>query len=224
ILTMLNKLIDSVNELKTDNKNFLHRLTEVEQRTGVMEEEPAKEKKQVAALDAKIMSLAQRLDDQENRARRNNLHILGFPEQIEKGKPIQFLQEVLPKTLGLDDGIQLELEQAHCSLAPRPDAGQRSRPFIVKFLRFQTKEMIIRKARERQQDPHLSRELQEKRRRFTEVKKQLREREIKYGLFYPAILKITWEGKDYSCNSPNEAQAFLKRQPLTSSSGSNKTE
>uniref|UniRef100_H2ZWA1 L1 transposable element RRM domain-containing protein n=1 Tax=Latimeria chalumnae TaxID=7897 RepID=H2ZWA1_LATCH len=155
------------------------------------------------------------------RARRNNLHILGFPEQIEQGKPIQFLQEALPKILELEDGIQLELEQAHHTLAPRPGADQRPRPFIVKFLRYQTKEMIIQKVREKGPlnwegnkiliFPDLSKELQEKRRGFLEVKKQLRDREIRYGLFYPAILKVTWERKDYSFNSPKDAQAFLEK-------------
>uniref|UniRef100_H3B2I9 L1 transposable element RRM domain-containing protein n=1 Tax=Latimeria chalumnae TaxID=7897 RepID=H3B2I9_LATCH len=228
ILAMLNKMTDSlatltnsVEELEVVNKDFLCHLNEVEQRTGAVEDELAEEKKRVAALDSKIAILAQRLDDQENRARRNNLRILGFPEQMEKGKPIQFLQEVLPKTLGLADGMQLELERAHRSLAPRPAAGQWPRPFIVRFLRFLVKEMVIRRARERGAldwegnkiliFPDLSRELQEKRRKFMEVKKHLRDIGVKYGLFYPAILKVSMKGNDYSFNTPNEVQDFLKR-------------
>uniref|UniRef100_H3A8S6 L1 transposable element RRM domain-containing protein n=1 Tax=Latimeria chalumnae TaxID=7897 RepID=H3A8S6_LATCH len=200
--TSINKLTNTVEELKTDNKRYWKHLIELEQRTGEIEEEQAKDKKHIAALNAKITSLAQKLDDQENRARRNNLRILGFPEQIEQGKPIQFLQEALPKILELEDGMQLEMERAHRTLAPRPGADQRPRPFIVKFLRYQTKEMIIRKVREKGTlnwegnkiliFPDLSKELQEKRRGFLEVKKQLRDREIRYGLFYLAILKVTW--------------------------------
>nr|XP_014341297.1 PREDICTED: uncharacterized protein LOC106702735 [Latimeria chalumnae] len=80
----INKLTNTVEELKTDNKRYWKHLIELEQRTGEIEEEQAKDKKHIAALDAKITSLAQKLDDQENRARRNNLRILGFPEQIEQ--------------------------------------------------------------------------------------------------------------------------------------------
>uniref|UniRef100_H3AD16 L1 transposable element RRM domain-containing protein n=1 Tax=Latimeria chalumnae TaxID=7897 RepID=H3AD16_LATCH len=219
MLDSLATLTNLVEELKGVNKEFLRCLNEVEQRTGSVEEELAEEKKRVAALDLRIAILVQRLDDQENRARRNNLRILGFPEQIEKGKPIQFLQEVLPKLLGLADGMQLE--RAHRSLVPRPAIGQHPRPFIVKFLRFPLKEMVIRRVRERGAlvwegnkilvFPDLSRELQEKRKKFMEVKKQLRDRGVKYGLFYPAILKICMGGKDYSFNTPNEAQDFLKK-------------
>uniref|UniRef100_H2ZSP0 L1 transposable element RRM domain-containing protein n=1 Tax=Latimeria chalumnae TaxID=7897 RepID=H2ZSP0_LATCH len=216
---LINTLTNTVEGLKADNKRYWKHFNELEQRTGVIEEEQAKDKKHIVALDAKITSPVQKLDDQENRARRNNLRILGFPEQIEQGKPIQFLQEALPKILELEDGIQLELERAHRTLAPRPGTDQRPHPFIVKFLRYQTKEMIIRKAREKGPlnwegnkiliFPDLSKELQEKRRGFLEVKKQLRDRGIRYGLFYPAVFKVTWERKDYSYNSPKEVQAFL---------------
>uniref|UniRef100_H3AWL7 L1 transposable element RRM domain-containing protein n=1 Tax=Latimeria chalumnae TaxID=7897 RepID=H3AWL7_LATCH len=221
IVESLKTLTNAIEEIKADNRDFLHRLNEVEQRTDTLEEELEKEKQHTAALDSKIAALAQRLDDQENRARRNNLRILGFPEHIEKGKPIQFLQDALPKLLGLADGTQLEMERAHRTLAPRPEAGQRPRPFIVRFLKFQEKEMIIRKAKERGAldwegnkiliFPDLSKELQEKRKRFLDVKKQQRDHGVEYGLFYPATLKIFLEGKDYSFTNPKEAQAFWKK-------------
>uniref|UniRef100_H3API2 L1 transposable element RRM domain-containing protein n=1 Tax=Latimeria chalumnae TaxID=7897 RepID=H3API2_LATCH len=214
----LKALINAVEEMKAENRDFWCRLNEGEQRTDTLEKELEKKKQHTAVLDSKITVLTQKLDDQENRARRNNLRILGFPEQTEKVKPIQFLQEALPKLLGLADRMQLEVERAHCTLAPHPEAGQCPRPFIVKFLRFQEKEMIIRKARERGAlewegnkiliFPDLSRELQEKRRRFLDVKKQLREQGVKYGLFYPATLKIFLGSKDYSFTDPKEAQAF----------------
>ncbi|XP_014339912.2 uncharacterized protein LOC135358183 [Latimeria chalumnae] len=224
---MLNRMLDSlatltnsVEEHKGVNKEFLRHLNEVEQRTGSVEEELIG-KKRDAALDSRIVILVQRLDDQENQAQRNHLRILGFPEQIEKDKPIQFLQEVLLKLLGLADGMQLELARAHRSLALRPAAGQRPCPFIVKFLRFLVKEMVIQRARERGAldwegskiliFPDLLRDLQEKRKKFVEVKQQLRDRGVKYGLFYPAILKISMGGKDYSFTTPNEVQDFLKK-------------
>uniref|UniRef100_H3B7H5 L1 transposable element RRM domain-containing protein n=1 Tax=Latimeria chalumnae TaxID=7897 RepID=H3B7H5_LATCH len=222
VVESLKALTNAVEEMRAENKDFQRRLNEVEQRTDALEEELEKEKQHTAALDSKTAALAQRLDDQENRARRNNLQILGFPEQIEKGKPIQFLQEALPKLLGLADGTQLEVERAHHTLAPHPEASQRLCPFIVTFLRFQEKEMIICKAKERGAldwegnkiliFPDLSKELQEKRRTFLDVKKQLREQGAKYGLFYPATLKIFLEVRVYSFINPKEAQAFWKKQ------------
>uniref|UniRef100_H2ZY25 L1 transposable element RRM domain-containing protein n=1 Tax=Latimeria chalumnae TaxID=7897 RepID=H2ZY25_LATCH len=229
ILTTLNNVVESlkaltkvVEEMRAENRDTKHRLNEGEQRIDILEKELEKEKKHNAALDSKFTALAQRLDDQENRARRNNLRILGFPEQREKGKPLQFLQEVLPKLLGLTDGTQLEVERAHHTLGPRPEAGQQPRPFIVKFLRFQDKKRIIRKVRERGTlewegnkiliFPDLSKELQEKRRRILDVKKTAegKRSEIRTLLSsYPQDL--SGGGKDYAFTDPKEAQTFWTR-------------
>uniref|UniRef100_H3AZ64 L1 transposable element RRM domain-containing protein n=1 Tax=Latimeria chalumnae TaxID=7897 RepID=H3AZ64_LATCH len=219
IRSMLLRMSTAIEEIKETNKDFLRRLKEVEQRTGTLEEKSASTEEQMTALKAEIATLTRRVDDQENR-RRNNLRILGFPEASEKGKPIQFLQVALPELLQLPENTVLDLEHAHRSLAPHPSEGQRPCPFIVKFLRFPMKELILHKARELGTltwqghriliFPDLSRDLMEWRKKFLEVKRGLREHNLQYGLFYPATLKVTVNRVDSSFTSPKEAQAFLE--------------
>ncbi|KAJ3590341.1 hypothetical protein NHX12_008293 [Muraenolepis orangiensis] len=94
-----------------------------------------------AKLKAKIIDL-------EGRSRRNNLRIIGIPESIEGPRPTAFYSEVLVKMLG-DQVLQTppELDRAHRTLAAKPRQGDKPRPVIVCFHRHQTKELVIREAR-----------------------------------------------------------------------------
>uniref|UniRef100_H3B249 L1 transposable element RRM domain-containing protein n=1 Tax=Latimeria chalumnae TaxID=7897 RepID=H3B249_LATCH len=148
-----------------------------------------------------------RVDDLENRSRHNNICFMGLPEGVENGRPIDFLKKNLPVLLDLPEGEDLEIERAHRSLAPKPKTNQRPRPIIMRLLRFQTRELILRRAREKQivtwenhrlaffQD--LSKEVQQKRKAFMECKRILRERVVKYLIAYPAILQIHHEEQWY---------------------------
>uniref|UniRef100_H2ZUY9 L1 transposable element RRM domain-containing protein n=1 Tax=Latimeria chalumnae TaxID=7897 RepID=H2ZUY9_LATCH len=195
----------SISEIKETNAGFLTRKATIEQRISDSEDKLLKAESSITRLNAKISKPCARLDDQENRARRNNLQILGFPEGAEQNNPIKFLEEVLPQLLCLPDNLDLDTEWAHHSLGPRPTAGQRPCPFIIKLLHFPIKELVLKKARDSKSlewegnkiliFPDISKDLQEKRKLFQPVKKLLRAKEIKYSLFYPAVLKIMWKGE-----------------------------
>uniref|UniRef100_H3B3N5 L1 transposable element RRM domain-containing protein n=1 Tax=Latimeria chalumnae TaxID=7897 RepID=H3B3N5_LATCH len=191
----LNMVTTAVAEIKESNTDFRYRMNEQEQHIAALEDRVANGEKKIDSMEMKITVLSQRLDDQKNRARRNNLCFLGFPEMAGQGKSIKFIQETLPALLQLAEGTQLEVEQ-------RPAAGQRPRPIIVRFLWFPIKEMILCKARElgplewEGNKILIFPDLSERRKKFNEVKRRLRDHRIKYGLFYPAMLKITVDGKD----------------------------
>uniref|UniRef100_H2ZUE5 L1 transposable element RRM domain-containing protein n=1 Tax=Latimeria chalumnae TaxID=7897 RepID=H2ZUE5_LATCH len=184
IYRSLETLTTAIKELKDTNAGFLTRIMSVEQR--------------VSDLQKKISLLQVCLDDQENRARRNNLHIIGFPEGAKQGKPAQFLQNILPTLLNIKVESPIEIERAHCSLASRPPEGKWLRPLIVKFLRFPVKEKLLSAARslgKLEWQGHLiqiylvlSKDLQDKQRLFQLVKKTLRDLNVRYGLYYPATL------------------------------------
>uniref|UniRef100_H2ZUA9 L1 transposable element RRM domain-containing protein n=1 Tax=Latimeria chalumnae TaxID=7897 RepID=H2ZUA9_LATCH len=164
-----------------------------------------------------------RIDDLENRSHRNNVRILGFPEGIEGNNPCAFLSKILPDLQGLDSAEPLEIERAHRSLGQHPPPDKRPRAFIVKLLRYPTREKILKAAREKGRStwqgnnisfyPDLSRDLQQRRQRFTEVRHQLLDRGIRYGMFYPATLRVTFNGVASAYTSPEEVAAFIKTLP-----------
>uniref|UniRef100_H3APF8 L1 transposable element RRM domain-containing protein n=1 Tax=Latimeria chalumnae TaxID=7897 RepID=H3APF8_LATCH len=195
------------------------RLTEAERRISKVEDEGVEETQRLQRVEQQLAAAVNRIDDLENRSRRNNIRIVGFPEGVEGGNPRKFLQAVIPELLGLDKEVPLEIERAHRALGPRPAPSQRSRAFIIKLLRFPTRERILGAARvkghvmwENQRIsffPDWSRDLQLKRQLFWEIRKILRDRKIKFGLFYPAVLKITHNGETLAFTDPGEAKKYL---------------
>uniref|UniRef100_H3A9T6 L1 transposable element RRM domain-containing protein n=1 Tax=Latimeria chalumnae TaxID=7897 RepID=H3A9T6_LATCH len=218
ITSTVSKLLSSIEDIKETNENILSRMLDMEQRVSDAEDGLLKTDSQLEDLKRQITILRDRIDDQENRGRRNNLRLLGFPEGLEQNNLIKFLDETLPQILGLPETTSLDIEQAHRSLGPRPTAGQRPRPFIIKLLHYQTRELLLKAAWDMKSPtwegqkilifPDISKNLQEKCKLFLPIKKQLQLRGIKYGIFYPATLKITYQGTTESFTSPEEAAKY----------------
>uniref|UniRef100_H3AHM4 L1 transposable element RRM domain-containing protein n=1 Tax=Latimeria chalumnae TaxID=7897 RepID=H3AHM4_LATCH len=163
-------LTSAVDDLQKLSKDILTRMITVEQRTLDLEDQLQREEEKSTTL--------------------------------RQGNPTAFLQAALTQLLGLPEDSPLEFERAHRALRPRPSSEQRPRAFVIKLLRFPVREQMLRRAREKGSldwkgnkimvFPDLSQDLQERRRQFLPVKKLLQQRGYKYGLFYPATLKVTW--------------------------------
>uniref|UniRef100_H3AFT3 L1 transposable element RRM domain-containing protein n=1 Tax=Latimeria chalumnae TaxID=7897 RepID=H3AFT3_LATCH len=205
ILTSIRQISPTIVEIKQGNADILRRLASIEMHLSDLDGQLAAAEMKIESLTSDVVDLRNRLDDQENKAWRNNVRILGFPEGVEQGNPTRFLGETLPTLLKLPEGTELSMEWAHRSLATRPAPGQRPHPFIVKLLHFSMKELLLKSVRELGIldweghrilfFPDLSKALQDRRRLFLPVKKILREKKVKYGLFYPATLQITYRGE-----------------------------
>ncbi|KAJ8277991.1 hypothetical protein GJAV_G00082520 [Gymnothorax javanicus] len=110
--------------------------------------------KRLAALEAKTSTptasnakLAAKIIDLESRSRRNNIRVIGLPEAIEGTQLTAFFSNMLGEVFGDVLGSPPECERAHRSVAPKPAPHQRPRPVIIRLLKFQEKDRIIREAR-----------------------------------------------------------------------------
>lgn len=85
---------------------------------------------EVDKLNVELESLQEKLEDAENKARRDNLRIRGIPEAITdlQGTATAFFQELAPE-IPLE---HLELDRIHRPLAPKPTEG----PPETSLLRF----------------------------------------------------------------------------------------
>uniref|UniRef100_H3AZB9 L1 transposable element RRM domain-containing protein n=1 Tax=Latimeria chalumnae TaxID=7897 RepID=H3AZB9_LATCH len=218
ILSSIQQISIAIKDIQRSNKDILGRLTSIEAHLTELDERLTVAEARFVALTSTVSELRSQLDDQENRARRNNIRVLGFPEGVEQGNPSKFLEEALSTILKLPAGTDLSIERAHRSLAPRPAPGQRPRPFIIKLLRFPVKELLLRSARELGMlqweghkillFPDLSKALQDRHQQLLPAKKILRDKSIKYGLFYPATLCVTYKGLTLSFGSAEEVEKF----------------
>ncbi|KAF3835726.1 hypothetical protein F7725_028284 [Dissostichus mawsoni] len=183
--------------------DVLTRITSAEARLDMLEDTEDQRRNSPPALASEVETLNAKLVEYEDRDRRVNLRIYGFPEHSEEKDALSFLKTALPDILQTDFPGCLDLERAHRSLAPiRP--GAPPRPFVVRFLRFQQKEHMRKVAREIgdvrwkthkisfYQD--FSKATQDRRRSFLECKRLLHSAKIPFGIGYLAVLSFTAPG------------------------------
>uniref|UniRef100_H3AVM5 L1 transposable element RRM domain-containing protein n=1 Tax=Latimeria chalumnae TaxID=7897 RepID=H3AVM5_LATCH len=162
-----------------------------------------------------------RVQDLENRCRRNNIQVLGVPEGAEGNDSFGhvFLLNLLRKFLPLYEAGVLEIEQSHRTLGLMLDPDQHPRPIIARFLHFRDRNNILRLAREAGElcwrrgkimiFPDMSRELAMQRHLFTPDRWCCMVLGLKYALQYPATLQVTINGWQKKFTDPEEALTEL---------------
>ena len=159
----------------------------------------------------------------ENYTRRQNIRIVGIPENAEGPRPSEFITKLLIDVFGEDNFEKPpSVDRAHRSLAPKPvDGDNRPRPFIVKLHHFQTKELILRLARQKGPlsyngsrfhiFPDYSPDINKRRAAFSESKKKLHAAKIQFALFYPATLQFTHNGRRMKFTDPTTALTYVNK-------------
>ena len=165
----------------------------------------------------RITYLESKTEDMENRARRNNLRLVGLPEGAEGTQPmIDYIHRMLPVWLELDDTKSFTLERAHRTLArPRPD---QNRAVIIRFLRFQDREFVFNTSKQRSlsHDDHkiffaqdLSAETMKARSTFKAVKKKFIEAGSFRGFTLQPCKMRALHNRKILFSTPEEAENFL---------------
>ncbi|KAF3847098.1 hypothetical protein F7725_020126 [Dissostichus mawsoni] len=148
--TTLKTVASDVSIIKSDTtelKNAVNALQisleEAEDRIGSLEDSTAN----MANESKRVEQLWNRVEDQENRGRRNNIKFIGLKEGKEAGSTINdYVKKVLNDGLGLQ-GAEYEIERSHRSGGPRPDDNQPPRMILVKFLRYTAQQKVLTAAK-----------------------------------------------------------------------------
>lgn len=153
-----------------------------------------------------------KLTDQEARARRENIRIYSIPEQSEGNDIITFLEEMFRDSLDFPRDVELKIERAHRALGPRPADPAKPRSIIAKFSSFRVKEEVVRRAWRKQQVFHNNKRyyvdppaILKKRAEYTQAKKTLKEKKIRFQTPFPAKMRVFYE--DGVCLYQNAAEA-----------------
>lgn len=175
-----------------------------------------------ATLQEDNKSLKSKLSDLEGRSRRQNLRIVGLPESVEGPRPTAFFSKLLVEVFG-DQTLSSppELDRAHRSLIPKPAPGERPRPVIIRFHRFQIKDLVMREARKlgtveyrghklRFYEDYTA-EVMKKRAEYKNVMAELYNRGLRPSLLFPAKLRVTLPGGEKRwLTSVSEAANFIQ--------------
>lgn len=117
------------------------------------------------------------------------------------------------------DDPEFEIECTHRVLAPMPDLDIPPKPVLVRFLRQSARDKVITAAKVKRGFewegsrvsvfPDMTKELVEKRKAFTTVKRKLQQHNTRYTLAFPATLKVRWKGRNLSFTSAAAAEKFF---------------
>lgn len=90
-----------------------------------------------------------KIEDQENRKRRNNIRIRGLPEATGDDDLLPSLRGIFNVLLGRTADHPLKIDRAHRDLRPRNLSSETLRDIICRVHYYEEKELIMRKAREK---------------------------------------------------------------------------
>lgn len=169
--------------VETKLSSLITRMDEVEKRVEYLEMAEQEWQANPPASKTDVGQIWDKLEDMENRLRRNNVRFVGFPEGKEGGNVVSFLEELLPNLLNIEG--RREIEWAYRIAGQRSTPGDRPRPILARFLRSSDRDVVLRAARNKGKltwgnttvmlFPDYSRATQMKRDKFKECKKKLHE-------------------------------------------------
>lgn len=160
--------------------------------------------------------------------RRCNVRILGVPETPGSSSTASVAKLLM-------EALQLEkeplIDRSHRSLGPAKPGGK-PRVIIAKLHYYQECAEVLRRAHTRGSlryngdqitvFPDYTASVAKARAAFTEVRKLLRDRQgVRFGLLFPARLRITYEGADKQFTDPEKAMAYVKMNIIPATDNGN---
>lgn len=131
------------------------RLSEAEGRISTVEDQQSSHSSEITELQSLVHTLVNKVDDAENRQQRNNIRIVGLPEGEEGSHPAIFAESLFKNVLKLPDmPPTYVVERAHRVPTGRHPEGAPPRPFLVRFLNYRDRDMILAEARKHAELPY----------------------------------------------------------------------
>ncbi|XP_018425358.1 PREDICTED: LINE-1 type transposase domain-containing protein 1 [Nanorana parkeri] len=225
----LTSLTDQVQGMRADISFMRHDLQKVRDRTSALEGRvsgledtttPLLSDVKTALHDISAHTL--KMDDVENRLRRNNIRAVGIPERTEGANATDYMESWLCEVFGKTYLSPLfAVERAH-RVPSRPlPPGNPPRPMLIRLLNYRDKERILRKARDMGEIslagskimlfPDFSQEVQRRRAKFMDVKKRLQHLHLSYSMIYPARLRVIAAGETHFFDNLSQASSWLDK-------------
>lgn len=160
----------------------------------------------------------------ENRIHCSNLRFIGLLERAEGKDPAEYLENLLITAYGREAfSVIFAVGRVHRIYQQSPHLQEHPpRTFIAKFLNFRDWDKIVRLTREKGNIqvgndhvavfPDFSKEVQQKRSQFQDVKRRLRVLHLKYAMIFPARLRVEEDDRVQFFETPATAEAWLDRR------------
>ncbi|CAG6007005.1 unnamed protein product, partial [Menidia menidia] len=158
-------------------------------------------RKTLDSLTKTAAQLEDKCDDLESWSRRQNIRIIGVPEDDPLSASTAVVSRLLKEAFGFAE--EPLVDRAHRIPIPKPKAGERPRPIVAKLHYYTDCVKILSKARDLQRIKMNGR-----------PEHELRGIEgVRFGLLHPARLRITHGGTTRVFTSPEEANIYIGMPP-----------
>lgn len=201
-----------------------HRIDDLEQHLSSYSDRVVSLERAVEDLTKNNKQLTEKMEDLESRSRRCNLRVIGIPEGAEGSDPVTFMSNFFADVLGTDV-FQTPplLDRAH-RIGPKPSSpnseGLKPRVFIVRFHYYHDKDrawrwglvnkkQLIHDGRKVYIFPDLNASVAKKRAAFTNIRRCLKEKGVRFSLRFPAQLRIDHGNEKLHFDSPVDARSWF---------------
>lgn len=190
--------------VRADLGSLLERVETTEKKTEELEKEIINLKEQIKTSRQNQKIILYKIEDQENRDRRQNVRLRNVPEN--KGEDLRrMIPQILGPLLGEEDKEFPKIERTHRVGKLFNSDHQRPRDIIIRFRYYEDKALILSKMRgkppvkfegsEIQIYTDLASETLARRRLLKPLLDQMRELNIKYSWGFPACLRGFRDGR-----------------------------
>lgn len=227
ILKMFKKLEDTIksetNKIQENLGHMLVRLEETENKVEEQVEKITKLQEQVKKSRCELRNMAYKIEDQENRNRRQNLRLRGIIEE-EREDLKKKMEEIFNLILGEATESQIKIERVHRIRKPPNLPAGLPRDIILRFQYYEDRVKIWRRLREItlselkgkkiQIFADLAPETLNRRRLLKPLLEQMKRTNVKYIWGFPACLIGYNEGRSATLRFPEDLEEFCKKLNL----------
>ncbi|RXN18047.1 putative transposase element L1Md-A101/L1Md-A102/L1Md-A2 [Labeo rohita] len=176
----------------------------------------------VTDLKAEVTALKGKCKDLEGRMKRCNIRILGVAE-TDGSSSTGSMARLRREALHLEKDVLVD--RSHRSLVPRRSDGK-PRAIVAKLHYYQDAVEVLKRARTRAPlrfngesiaiFPDYTSNVAKARAAFTEVRKLLHNRQgVRFGILFPARLRISHDGKEKEFTDAEEAKRYVKKNIIS---------
>ena len=215
----LETLTLSMTEIQQSVSGLRTRMDEVENRVGENENGCALNQRLLGYLLRRERQLEERCELLETASRRNNIRVFNVVEDSETGDTVKWGEKFIKELLNLPPETELRLERMHRSLVKKPGPTATPRSFVARFLDFQTKQDVLMKAWSMKELKYKDRRIgfdndyppavQRRRKEYSEIKQQLKAKNITFKSRHPSRLLVELPGGTKVFSSAWEAAEGL---------------
>ncbi|MEE6521214.1 hypothetical protein FKM82_019315 [Ascaphus truei] len=196
------------------------RTEDLESKVEGISNEQAETHEEVLRCGDAVRDLQNKLEDLENRERRQNIRLKNIPEDITHEELQPYLRRLFLQLVPDLSDHDLHTDRAHRALGPKSADPNRHRDVVLRMHAYSAKERIMMAARDLrsvsmdgvqiQLFNDLSQLTINKRNAMRPLTTYLRDQGVKYRWGFPFKLVVLRNGRHYTVSTPEDSKDFLK--------------